>query len=90
MAMIDCLPRGRTPALGLSLGIVLVLSAIGTSDSLAQGAPWCAASGGRGSAWDCSYYSFEQCMATARGLSSNCAPNPRYIERQSRKRRAPR
>jgi hypothetical protein len=93
MAMIDCLPRTRALLLGFTLGIVLMMGGWdGSNRALAgyQAAPWCALSGGRGSAWDCSYYSFEQCMATARGLSSNCAPNPRYIDRQSRKRRAPR
>lgn len=90
MAMICSLPRRRTPALGLALGVAIVLSAISTGGALGQGAPWCANTGGRGSAWDCGYYTFEQCMATARGLSSNCAPNPRYIDRQARKRRVPR
>ena len=90
---IDCLPGNRSPLLGFILGIVLLMGAwAGTSDALAQyqAAPWCAAQGGMNSAWDCSYATFEQCMATARGLSNNCAPNPRYIDRQTRKRRAPR
>jgi hypothetical protein len=42
-----------------------------------QLAPWCAAMGGRDGGYDCGYYTFEQCMATARGLGGNCAPNPR-------------
>jgi hypothetical protein len=93
MAMIDCLPRSRANALGFTLGIVLMVGGWDASNrALAgyQNAPWCAALGGISSAWDCSYATFEQCMATARGLSNNCAPNPRYIDRQSRKRRAPR
>jgi hypothetical protein len=32
--------------------------------------------GGRDGGWDCGYYTFEQCMATARGLGGSCAPNP--------------
>jgi hypothetical protein len=90
MAMIDCLPGRRA----LLLAFALVLSGPwgSASDALAQyqAAPWCAATGGFGSTWDCSYYTFEQCMATARGLSNYCAQNPRYIEKQSRKRRPPR
>ena len=39
-------------------------------------APWCANMGGRDGGWDCGYYTFEQCMATARGLGGSCAPNP--------------
>jgi len=42
-----------------------------------QLAPWCAAMGGNSGGWDCSYYSLEQCMATARGLGGYCSPNPR-------------
>ena len=42
-----------------------------------QRAPWCAYLGGRDGGYDCSYYTFDQCMATARGLGNSCAPNPR-------------
>jgi hypothetical protein len=40
-----------------------------------QSAPWCANMGG---SWgfDCSYFTFDQCMATARGLGNSCSPNP--------------
>jgi len=45
----------------------------------AQTAPWCANLGGRDGGWDCGYYTFDQCMATARGLGGSCAPNPRAL-----------
>jgi hypothetical protein len=45
----------------------------------AQTAPWCANMGGRDGGWDCGYYTFDQCMATARGLGGSCAPNPRAL-----------
>jgi uncharacterized protein DUF3551 len=45
----------------------------------AQTAPWCANMGGRDGGWDCGYYTFEQCMATARGLGGSCAQNPRAL-----------
>lgn len=45
----------------------------------AQAAPWCANMGGRDGGWDCGYHTFEQCMATARGLGGSCAPNPRAL-----------
>jgi uncharacterized protein DUF3551 len=38
--------------------------------------PWCAYEGGQDGGWDCAYYTFEQCMATARGLGGRCQPNP--------------
>ena len=45
----------------------------------APAAPWCANLGGRDGGWDCGYYTFDQCMATARGLGGSCAPNPRAL-----------
>jgi hypothetical protein len=38
--------------------------------------------------FDCSYYTFEQCMATARGLGNICSPNPlvRQVEKRPRRR----
>jgi hypothetical protein len=45
-----------------------------------QAAPWCANMGGRDGGFDCGYYTFEQCMATARGLGGNCVPNPRVAQ----------
>jgi hypothetical protein len=55
-----------------------------------QAAPWCAYMGGRDGGYDCGYYTFEQCMATARGLGGSCAPNPRVVQdpdRQGRRTR---
>lgn len=39
--------------------------------------PWCAYMGGQ-FGFDCGFYSFQQCMETARGLGNSCVPNPRY------------
>ena len=53
-----------------------------------QAAPWCANMGG-GYGFDCSYFTFDQCMATARGLGNFCTPNPRaqrYVEDRGRRR----
>jgi hypothetical protein len=87
MTLIPSAPSRRV-VLALAFGLTIV-SWSGAGEALAQyqAAPWCAATGGFGSAWDCSYYTFEQCMATARGLSNYCAQNPRYIAKQSRKAR---
>jgi Protein of unknown function (DUF3551) len=54
-----------------------------------QAAPWCANMGG-GYGFDCSYFTFAQCMATARGLGGYCSPNPRaqyYVDERGRRRR---
>ena len=71
----------------LALRIVVALGAVVGAGALdARGAaqadwrqlaPWCAYMGGFGGNFDCSYYTFEQCMATARGLGGYCSPNAR-------------
>jgi hypothetical protein len=74
----------------LTLKIAIALSAVAGAILLdsskavpAQGRqrapPWCAYMGGFGGNFDCSYYTFEQCMATARGLGGTCSPNPRAV-----------
>ena len=76
---------GRRRMLALKIAITLV-AAVGVLDFRnpvsAQGrrpAPWCAYLGGHGGGFDCGYYTFEQCMATARGLGGSCSPNPRAV-----------
>ena len=44
-----------------------------------QMAPWCAYLGSWGGSYDCSYYTFQQCMATASGIGNICLRNPRYV-----------
>jgi hypothetical protein len=36
--------------------------------------PWCVR--GRGDGLDCSYHTFQQCLATASGMGSHCTENP--------------
>ena len=65
----------------LSCGLVLTALALTASPAAAQGGgrPWCFyESGNRGGsgAVTCTFYSFEQCMATASGIGGSCAPNP--------------
>jgi len=85
-------PRAyRSLGFSFALGFALAMGAWnGIAHAGSQAAPWCAAMGGQSSAWDCSYYTFEQCMATARGLSNMCAPNPRaqYLDERLRQRRS--
>ena len=68
-----------THALSIAFGVMLVVGAwdaTRAAHAASQRAPWCAALGGKSGAWDCGYYTFEQCMATARGLGGYCSPNP--------------
>lgn len=47
----------------------------------AQNYPWCAlySGGAVGGGTNCGFVSFEQCMATARGLGSFCYRNTQYV-----------
>jgi hypothetical protein len=81
--MEDSMPddHRRLLALKIAVGIAVVAGAgllDARSAALAQRrpAPWCAYEGGQVGGWDCAYYTFEQCMATARGLGGQCQPNP--------------
>jgi len=64
---------------------VLMLSTIAATTVLitpskAQNYPWCAIYGGYDDGGtNCGFTTFEQCMATARGLGSNCQPNTQYV-----------
>jgi len=64
----------------LMLGIGVCVIGIGTRAE-AQNYPWCAlySEGAAGGGTNCGFISFEQCMATARGLGSNCQPNTQYV-----------
>jgi len=72
----------RRPLLALKVAVALVtvvgaeLLDTGNAAMARQAAPWCAYLGGFDGGFDCSYYTFEQCMATARGLGGRCQPNP--------------
>ena len=96
-------PRSRSIAFdrrsiaGGTLAIVAAALAFGLDAANPAGAqarqqaPWCAFQGSISGAFDCSYYSFEQCMATARGLGGICARNPRVVaEPVAPPRRVPR
>jgi hypothetical protein len=70
------------PALTIAVALAgagALISGTAARADWAQAAPWCANMGGRDGGWDCGYYTFDQCMATARGLGGSCAPNPRAL-----------
>jgi hypothetical protein len=82
----------------LSCGVVLAALALGSSFAAAQNAPWCFSEMGRNSsgAVTCSFQTFEQCLATLRGIGGSCSPNPflsysapypRGLSAEKRKRR---
>ena len=70
-------PKAALAAAGLAA--LMAVTAVDSAQAVPpQSAPWCANMGG-GWGFDCSYFTFEQCMATARGLGNSCSPNPNAI-----------
>jgi hypothetical protein len=76
-------PRAVLAAAGLAA--LLAVAAVDSAHAIPpQSAPWCANMGG-GWGFDCSYFTFDQCMATARGLGNSCSPNPNALVPQRTK-----
>jgi hypothetical protein len=67
----------RVTIVALVLGCIAPL--VVSHDSSAQSAydyPWCAVYTKTSGAMSCYYVSFEQCMATMRGIGGTCVGNP--------------
>ncbi len=64
----------------LLLGIVAASIALG-APAQAQNYPWCAQymGGDTGGGMNCGFVSFEQCMATVRGMGGFCMQNNTYV-----------
>ena len=69
------------------LVLAFALLSAGSAQAQSRVPPWCAYMGGQ-FGFDCSFYTFQQCMETARGLGNSCAPNPRYQAAPRAQRRA--
>jgi hypothetical protein len=71
---------------------VFVLAAISLGDAATAQTlydyPWCAAYSR--STKSCGFVTFEQCLATIRGIGGFCEPNPFYRPPVAKKRRAQR
>jgi hypothetical protein len=62
----------------LALGL-LAATVANSTQATAQNYPWCAQySGSFGDTVNCGFVSFEQCMATVRGMGGFCDRNNRY------------
>jgi hypothetical protein len=70
-----------------ALGII-VIAAGSTTPVLAQNYPWCAAYDTGDQAWNCGFVSYEQCMATVRGIGGICTPNTQYSPAKPGSRRS--
>jgi Protein of unknown function (DUF3551) len=78
-------------AILLGFGILAVMAAAQVQSASAATAPrpWCVRDGsfGRGS-WDCTYHTFQQCLASASGNGGSCEQNPNYRGPQKQPRRS--
>jgi hypothetical protein len=76
-------------AIALASWVAIVPFTAGAAQAQAfQGnAPWCANMGYLGTALECAYYSLEQCMARASGITNNCSVNPWYVPERTQTRR---
>lgn len=60
---------------------ILMACALGPAAAVADGAPFCLKGcdfGGGGGMGDCSFTSYQQCMATASGRDASCDANPSF------------
>jgi Protein of unknown function (DUF3551) len=68
------------PIAWIIASIVITLASGAYPSAAAVIYPWCANYGGRGfgGAQNCGFVSFNQCLATVRGVGGTCGPNPLY------------
>jgi hypothetical protein len=76
----------------LAFAAWVAVTPLATGDARAQfaqgHAPWCAdLSVLDGATLECAYFTFEQCMARASGISNHCSVNPWYVPERPRARR---
>jgi hypothetical protein len=86
------IPIVRAARVTLAVSAVVGVMSLATGDAQAQftqgRAPWCAdLSNLDGVTVECQYYTFEQCMARASGISNHCSVNPYYVPRRPYARR---
>ena len=63
----------------LAAAIAILSVNVQTADAQNTTRPYCIRGGALGAgSWDCSYYSMQQCLATAQGAGGICQPNPWY------------
>jgi hypothetical protein len=57
--------------------IVFVFAAASGGPVFAENYPWCADYSGGGT--NCGFVTFDQCLATVRGIGGFCNPNTQYV-----------
>jgi hypothetical protein len=71
----------------LTAGVVIVGLLLPSGTAHAREYPWCARYDW--STYNCGFVSFEQCLATVRGIGGFCERNPRYAGLPPRQKQRP-
>jgi hypothetical protein len=66
-------------ALAAFAGMMMIAAGGASAQPINGRAPWCATFSQYGGTLDCAYYSLEQCLAGAWGMSNQCSRNPWYV-----------
>jgi hypothetical protein len=74
-------------AFAACMSITPLMGGAAQAQSYGGHAPWCANLGHLGTGLECHYYSLQQCMARASGLTDSCSANPWYVPERTRPRR---
>jgi hypothetical protein len=69
------------------LAISALLAALSATPAAARDYPWCARTSSNGFNGDCSFTSYQQCMATVSGQRGECMQNPIFAFGQARGQR---
>jgi hypothetical protein len=66
------------------LALSALLVALNAAPAAARDYPWCARTSSNGFNGDCSFTSYQQCMATVSGQAGSCRQNPIFAYGQQR------
>jgi hypothetical protein len=60
----------------LTLGATFLVGSVNVTPAAAHDYPWCAQGGGYDYPGDCTYSTYDQCLASVSGRLMACGPNP--------------
>jgi hypothetical protein len=63
----------------VALAVLVTLMADTRPSAAREWYPWCAQYADRSGITECAYFSFEQCLATVRGIGGSCVQNWRPV-----------
>lgn len=79
----------RKIGLAMMMAIAAGFAVLGSTPAAARDYPWCIQGGGWGYPGECSYATYEQCLASASGRYVACGPNPAFAFDRARRGHPP-